>query len=119
MAVLVSGGMGYIGSHTTVELLNAGYDVVVVDNLVNSSRESVARVEELTGKKISFYEEDLLNEKAIDAIFEKENIDSVTLFISPTKSSIWFSIGLTSIIGSSNPVGLIICCATVVECSIS
>ena len=63
-----------------MELLNAGYDVVVVDNLVNSSRESVARVEELTGKKISFYEEDLLNEKAIDAIFEKENIDSVIHF---------------------------------------
>ena len=71
---------GFIASHTNVELLNAGYDVVVVDNLVNSSRESVARVEELTGKKISFYEEDLLNEKAIDAIFEKENIDSVIHF---------------------------------------
>lgn len=80
MAILVTGGAGYIGSHTCVELLNAGYDVVVVDNLVNSSRESVARVEELTGKKISFYEEDLLNEKAIDAIFEKENIDSVIHF---------------------------------------
>ena len=79
-AILVAGGAGYIGSHTCVELLNAGYDVVVVDNLVNSSRESVARVEELTGKKISFYEEDLLNEKAIDAIFEKENIDSVIHF---------------------------------------
>ena len=78
--ILVAGGAGYIGSHTCVELLNAGYDVVVVDNLVNSSRESVARVEELTGKKISFYEEDLLNEKAIDAIFEKENIDSVIHF---------------------------------------
>ena len=78
--ILVTGGAGFIASHTNVELLNAGYDVVVVDNLVNSSRESVARVEELTGKKISFYEEDLLNEKAIDAIFEKENIDSVIHF---------------------------------------
>ena len=80
MKILVTGGAGFIASHTCVELLNAGYDVVVVDNLVNSSRESVARVEELTGKKISFYEEDLLNEKAIDAIFEKENIDSVIHF---------------------------------------
>lgn len=80
MKILVTGGAGFIASHTNVELLNAGYDVVVVDNLVNSSRESVARVEELTGKKISFYEEDLLNEKAIDAIFEKENIDSVIHF---------------------------------------
>lgn len=80
MKILVTGGAGFIASHTNVELLNAGYDVVVVDNLVNSSRESVARVEELTGKKISFYEEDLLNEKAIDAIFEKENIDYVIHF---------------------------------------
>lgn len=64
MKILVTGGAGFIASHTNVELLNAGYDVVVVDNLVNSSRESVARVEELTGKKISFYEEDLLNEKS-------------------------------------------------------
>ena len=80
MKILVTGGAGFIASHTNVELLNAGYDVVVVDNLVNSSRESVARVEELTGKKISFYEEDLLNEKAIDAIIEKENIDSVIHF---------------------------------------
>ena len=80
MKILVTGGAGFIASHTNVELLNAGYDVVVVDNLVNSSRESVARVEELTGKKISFYEEDLLNEKAIDAIFEKENIYSVIHF---------------------------------------
>ena len=80
MKILVTGGAGFIASHTNVELLNAGYDVVVVDNLVNSSRESVASVEQLTGKKISFYEEDLLNEKAIDAIFEKENIDSVIHF---------------------------------------
>ena len=80
MKILVTGGAGFIASHTNVELLNAGYDVVVVDNLVNSSRESVARVEELTGKKISFYEEDLLNEKAIDAIFEKENLDCVMHF---------------------------------------
>lgn len=80
MKILVTGGAGFIASHTNVELLNAGYDVVVVDNLVNSSRESVARVEELTGKKISFYEEDLLNEKAIDAIFEKENLDCVIHF---------------------------------------
>lgn len=65
MKILVTGGAGFIASHTNVELLNAGYDVVVVDNLVNSSRESVARVEELTGKKISFYEEDLLNEKPL------------------------------------------------------
>ena len=54
--ILVTGGAGYIGSHTCVELLNAGYDVVVVDNLCNSCRESLKRVEEITGKKLTFYE---------------------------------------------------------------
>lgn len=63
MKILVTGGAGFIASHTNVELLNAGYEVVVVDNLINSSRKSIDRVEELTGKKIIFYEEDLLNEK--------------------------------------------------------
>lgn len=80
MKILVTGGAGFIGSHTNVELLNAGYEVVVIDNLVNSSRESIDRVEELTGKKITFYEEDLLNEKALDEIFCKEKIDSVIHF---------------------------------------
>lgn len=80
MKILVTGGAGFIASHTNVELLNAGYEVVVVDNLINSSRKSIDRVEELTGKKITFYEEDLLNEKALDDIFDKENIDSVIHF---------------------------------------
>ena len=72
MKILVTGGAGFIASHTNVELLNAGYEVVVVDNLINSSRKSIDRVEELTGKKIIFYEEDLLNEKALDDIFDKD-----------------------------------------------
>lgn len=80
MKILVTGGAGFIASHTNVELLNAGYEVVVVDNLINSSRKSIDRVEELTGKKIIFYEEDLLNEKALDDIFDKEKIDSVIHF---------------------------------------
>lgn len=63
MKILVTGGAGFIASHTNVELLNAGYEVVVVDNLINSSRKSIDRVEELTGKKITFYEEDLLMKK--------------------------------------------------------
>lgn len=80
MKILVTGGAGFIASHTNVELLNAGYEVVVVDNLINSSRKSIDRVEGLTGKKIIFYEEDLLNEKALDDIFDKEKIDSVIHF---------------------------------------
>lgn len=80
MKILVTGGAGFIASHTNVELLNAGYEVVVVDNLINSSKKSIDRVEELTGKKIAFYEEDLLNEKALDDIFDKEKIDSVIHF---------------------------------------
>lgn len=80
MKILVTGGAGFIASHTNVELLNAGYEVVVIDNLINSSRKSIDRVEELTGKKITFYEEDLLNEKALDDIFDKEKIDSVIHF---------------------------------------
>ncbi len=80
MKILVTGGAGFIASHTNVELLNAGYEVVVVDNLINSNRKSIDRVEELTGKKIIFYEEDLLNEKALDDIFDKEKIDSVIHF---------------------------------------
>ena len=80
MRILVTGGAGFIASHTNVELLNAGYEVVVIDNLVNSSKKSIDRVEELTGKKVTFYEEDLLNEKALDDIFDKEKIDSVIHF---------------------------------------
>ena len=70
MSVLVTGGAGYIGSHTCVELLERGYDVVVIDNLVNSSRKSLERVEQITGKKVTFYEADVRDRKILDEIFE-------------------------------------------------
>lgn len=80
MAILVAGGAGYIGSHTCVELLNAGYDVVVVDNLYNSSEEAIKRVEQITGKSVKFYQADVLDKPALDKIFDDENIDSVINF---------------------------------------
>lgn len=78
--ILVTGGAGYIGSHTCVELLNAGYEVVVVDNLCNSCKESLKRVEEITGKPVTFYEADLLDEPALEHIFQNEKIDAVIHF---------------------------------------
>ncbi len=80
MAILVTGGAGYIGSHTCVELLDAGYEVVVLDNLSNSCKEALVRVEEITGKKVTFYEADLLDRAAVEEVFEKETIDSVIHF---------------------------------------
>ncbi len=80
MAILVTGGAGYIGSHTCVELLNAGHEVVVVDNLCNSSEIALQRVEELTNKKVKFYKVDLLDREALTEVFEKESIDSVIHF---------------------------------------
>lgn len=80
MSILVTGGAGYIGSHTCVELLKEGYDVVVLDNLCNSSKKSLDRVFEITGKKIKFYEEDLLNKDGVRKVFENEKIDAVIHF---------------------------------------
>ena len=80
MAILVTGGTGYIGSHTVVELQTAGYDVVIVDNLSNSSKKVLSRIEAITGKKASFYEADVRDRDALNDIFEKENIDAVINF---------------------------------------
>ncbi len=80
MAILVTGGAGYIGSHTCVELLNAGYDVVVVDNLSNSSSESLRRVEKITGKTPRFYQVDILDREGLEDVFSKETIESVIHF---------------------------------------
>ena len=80
MAILVTGGAGYIGSHTCVELLNSGYEVVVMYNLYNASEKALERVEQITGKKLTFYNVDMLDKDAMNAIFEKESIDSVIHF---------------------------------------
>lgn len=80
MRILVTGGAGYIGSHTCVELLNEGYDVVVVDNLYNANKKALDRVEEITGKKVTFYETDICDKEGMDAIFDKEEVDAVIHF---------------------------------------
>ncbi len=80
MKILVTGGAGYIGSHTCVELLNAGYEVVILDNLYNSSKKAVDRIEEITGKKVTFYENDMLDADAMESLFSKEKIDCVIHF---------------------------------------
>lgn len=78
--IFLAGGAGYIGSHTAVELLNAGYDVVVADNYSNSSPESIKRVEQITGKKIRLYEADICDKKKLSEIFSENNIDVVIHF---------------------------------------
>ena len=80
MKILVTGGAGYIGSHTCVELLNANYDVIVLDNLSNSSEEALTRVMQITGKTLEFYKVDLLNKPDILDIFSKHKIDAVIHF---------------------------------------
>ncbi len=80
MSVLVTGGTGYIGSHTVVELLESGYDVVIADNLSNSKEVVIDRVEEITGKRPTFYKTDLLDRDALHEIFEKEDIEYVIHF---------------------------------------
>ena len=72
---------GYIGSHTVIELIEAGYGVVVVDNLCNSSSESLKRVEEITGKSVTFYEADINDRDALKKIFEDEDIESCIHFV--------------------------------------
>ncbi len=78
--ILVTGGTGYIGSHTCVELLNAGYDVVIMDNLYNSNEAVLKRIEEITGKKAKFYKTDLLDKEGIRTIFKENSIDAVIHF---------------------------------------
>ncbi|MBO6205986.1 MAG: UDP-glucose 4-epimerase GalE [Lachnospiraceae bacterium] len=80
MAVLVTGGAGFIGSHTVVELQEAGYDVVVIDNLSNSTDKSLQRVQEITGKPVKFYKVDIRDREGLEKVFAAENIDSCIHF---------------------------------------
>jgi UDP-glucose 4-epimerase len=80
LSILVTGGAGYIGSHTCVELLNAGYDIIVVDNFSNSKPESLKRVSQITGKEFQYYDVDLLDRDGIEQVFTRHNIEAVIHF---------------------------------------
>lgn len=80
LAILVTGGAGFIGSHTCVELLNAGYDLVVVDNMSNSSQEALKRVGAITGKKFAYYSIDLLDRAGLEGVFSENSIEAVVHF---------------------------------------
>lgn len=80
MPILITGGAGYIGSHTCVELLNAGHDIVVVDNFLNSSPEALNRITEITGRSFPFYETDLLDKRGLEQVFAQHRIEAVIHF---------------------------------------
>lgn len=80
MNILVTGGAGYIGSHTTLELLDEGHNVIVVDNLSNSKKEALDRVEDITGKSLTFYQTDLLDKAGLNEIFDEHDVDAVIHF---------------------------------------
>lgn len=77
MNILVTGGAGYIGSHTCVALLEAGHRVIVADNLCNSKAETIDRIEQITNEKVTFYQIDVTDEKAVNTIFSNHSIDSI------------------------------------------
>lgn len=80
MSILITGGAGYIGSHTCVELIQAGYEVIVIDNFCNSNRDVIDRIEKITDKKVQLYDFDLTNKNDVESIFEKEDIEAVIHF---------------------------------------
>ena len=80
MSILVTGGAGFIGSHTCVELINAGYEIVVIDNFYNSKSESLNRIKKITGKDFKFYEADIRDKDALDKVFKENTIDAVIHF---------------------------------------
>lgn len=80
MSILVTGGTGYIGSHTVVELLNIGEDIIIVDNLCNSKREVIHKIEKITNKKVKFYEVNLLDRENLESVFKENKIESVIHF---------------------------------------
>jgi UDP-glucose 4-epimerase len=110
MHILVTGGAGYIGSHTCLELLQADYQVIVADNLSNSKKESLRRVEVLTGKTITWYETDLLDRQGLDLIFQEHSIDAVIHFAG--LKAVGESVTKPLMYYNNNIVGTLVLCET-------
>lgn len=113
MAILVAGGAGYIGSHTCVELLRAGYEVVVADNLSNSCEEALHRVEQITKKKIKFYKIDILHQAALREVFAQEKIEAVINFAG--LKAVGESVEKPLLYYQNNVAGLLTLCMTMQE----
>ena len=94
MAILVTGGAGYIGSHTSVELLNAGKEIIILDNFSNSKREVLDKIKEITNKDFKFYEIDYLDTPKLRKVFEENKIDAVMNFAGLTTKPSFTSINL-------------------------
>lgn len=110
MSILVTGGAGYIGSHTCVELIESGYDIVVIDNLSNSNQESIKRVNRLVGKRIKFYPVDLLDQKSLESVFMENEIEAVVHFAG--LKAVGESVAVPLYYYLNNVTGTIILCET-------
>lgn len=110
MAILITGGAGYIGTHTCVELINKGNDIVIVDNFNNSSAYSLIKISEITKTKVKFYEVDILNRDSLERVFEENNIEAVIHFAG--YKSVSESVKEPLIYYSNNVIGTIILCET-------
>ncbi len=113
MRVLVTGGAGYIGSHTSLELLKAGYDVVVVDNLLNSKEESLKRVQKIAGKTLDFYKVDLRDKEALDSVFRASQIEAVIHFAG--LKAVGESVALPLRYYNNNVTGTIVLCEVMAD----
>lgn len=116
MQLLVTGGAGYIGTHTCVELLKAGYEPVIVDNLSNSKHEAVRRVEEISGRSVAFYEADIRDRAALKAIFDRHRIDAVIHFAG--LKSVGESVEKPLVYYDNNVAGTVALCEAMAEASV-
>ncbi len=116
MAILVTGGAGYIGSHTCIQLLKENYEVVVLDNLSNSSPKALQRIEEITGKTVMFYQADLLDRQAVERVFEENNITGVLHFAG--LKAVGESVEKPLYYYHNNITGTLILCETMRSCGV-